>query len=161
MEELFRLAGLNKLAATSTFGLKVSSIVPESENLLRIVNIVGDAEVGVSPKSEEESRKIFIPVIINGFRVAGHLDSGSDVSIMQFSLFLKLRKATKNSFDRLEESMVKNLTSFSGNQNQIPVKGEIFVNLKFSEGLSSTCFRIYVIHNISDTPAPFFLGMIC
>ena len=56
---------------------------------------MGDAEVGVSPKSEEESRKIFIPVIINGFRVAGHLDSGSDVSIMQFSLFLKLRKATK------------------------------------------------------------------
>ena len=158
MEELFQLAGLNKLAATSTFGLKVSSIVPESENLSRIVNIVGDAEVGVSPKSEEESRKIFIPVLINGFRVAGHLDSGSDVSIMQFSLFLKLRKATKNSFDRLKESMVKNLTSFSG--NQIPVKGEISVNLKFSGGLSSTRFRIYVIHDISDTPL-FFLGMIC
>ena len=52
VEELFQLAGLNKLAATSTFGLKVSSIVPESENLSRIVNIVGDAEVGVSPKSE-------------------------------------------------------------------------------------------------------------
>ena len=95
VEELFQLAGLNKLAATSTFGLKVSSIVPEFENLSRIVNIVGDAEGHVSPKSEEESRKIFIPVIINGFRVAGHLDSGSDVSIMQFSLFLKLRKATK------------------------------------------------------------------
>ena len=123
VEELFQLAGLNKLAATSTFGLKISSIASESENLSWIVNIVGDAEVGVSPKSEGESRNFFIPVLINGFRVAGHLDSGSDVSIMQFSLFLKLRKATKNSFDRLKESMVKNLTSFSG--NQIPVKGEI------------------------------------
>ena len=39
MEELFQLAGLNKLAATSTFGLKVSSIVPESENLSSFVKV--------------------------------------------------------------------------------------------------------------------------
>ena len=131
MEELFQLAGLNKLAATSTFGLKISSIASESENLSWIANIVGDAEVGVSPKSEGESRKIFIPVLINGFRVAGHLDSGSDVSIMQFSLFLKLRKATETSFDRIKESTVKNLTSLQD------------------------------ILDSRHPPPPFFLGMIC
>ena len=83
--------------------------------------------------------------------MAGHLDLGSDVSIMQFSLFIKLRNATKKSFDSVQKSTVKILTSFSC--NHIPVKGEIYVYLKFSNNSPSTRFKIYIINDISLTPS--------
>ena len=61
VEELFKLPGLNKLAATSTFGLKINSLVSDSDDLTRIVDIGGDAGVDGLCESKEESRKIFIP----------------------------------------------------------------------------------------------------
>ena len=62
--------------------------------------------------------------------MVGHLDSGSDVSIIQHSLYKNLQKSLKHNIDEIKTSSVKTLTSFSG--NNIPVKGEIFLNLKFS-----------------------------
>ena len=84
MEELFKLANLSRLAATSTFGLKVNAIKSDVGKSIIDVGGEGDKGGGYS-ESKEESKKIFIPIIVNGYRMTGHLDSGSDVSIMQFS----------------------------------------------------------------------------
>ena len=89
-------------------------------------------------------------MIINGLRVTGHLDSGSDVSILQYSLYLNLQRSTNYSIDNIQSSTVKGLTSFSG--DHIPVKGEIFVNLKFSKESPSSRFRIFVIKDLGITP---------
>ena len=126
--------------------------VNNSENIKDIERDVGAEQLY---KSENESSKIFIPLILNGFRVTGHLDSGSDVSIMQYSLYFNLRKSTNFLIDSIHPINVKNLTSFSG--DNIPVQGEIFVNLKFGMNMPSTRFRIYIIKDIVLTP-PLLLG---
>ena len=148
------MASLSRLAATSTFGLKVNAV--NSDTVQRIVDVGGKGDRGDgSCESKDESRKIFIPIIVNGFRLTGHLDSGSDVSIMQFSLYLKLKKTTKGALENLQKSHVKNLTSFSG--NNIPVKGQIHVNLKFTKDFPASRFRFYIIDDINSTP-PLLLG---
>ena len=154
MEELFKLANLSRLAATSTFGLKVNAIKSDVKGKIIDVGGEGDKGGGYS-ESKEESKKIFIPIIVNGYRMTGHLDSGSDVSIMQFSLYLKLKKATKGSIENIQKSSVKNLTSFSG--NSIPVKGQCHVNLKFTKDFPASRFRLYIIDDIDSTP-PLLLG---
>ena len=108
------------------------------ENIKDIERDVGAEQLY---KSEGESSKIFIPLILNGFRVTGHLDSSSDVSIMQYSLYFNLRKSANYLIDSIHPSNVKNLNSFSG--DNIPVQGEIFVNLKFEKNMPSTRFRIF------------------
>ena len=138
-------------AISSTFGLKVSSnayTVNDSSN-------IRDVGSELLRESEGEASKIFIPIHVNGYRVVGHLDSGSDVSIMQFSLYKNLQKSLNYRIDEISDSTVKNLTSFSG--DNIPVKGEIFVNLKFSASSPSSRFRILVIKDIGVTP-PLLLG---
>ena len=132
-------ADLNRFSAiSSTFGLKVSNDVYTVNETSNIVDISRDVGTEILRESEGEASKIFIPIHINGFRVVGHLDSGSDVSIMQNSLYKNLQKSLKYNIDEIKTSSVKNLTSFSG--NNIPVKGEIFVNLKFSASSPSSRF---------------------
>ena len=60
---------------------------------------------------------------------------------MQYSLYFNLRKSANYLIDSIHPSNVKNLTSFSG--DNIPVQGEIFVNLKFEKNMPSTRFRIF------------------
>ena len=149
-------ADLNRFfAISSTFGLKVSNDVYTVNETSNIVDVSRDVGTEILRESEGEASKIFIPIHINGFRVVGHLDSGSDVSIIQHSLYKNLQKSLKHNIDEIKTSSVKNLTSFSG--NNIPVKGEIFVNLKFSASSPSSRFRILVIKDINVTP-PLLLG---
>ena len=74
---------------------------------------------------------------------------------MQYSLYFNLRKSTNYLIDSIHPSNVKNFTSFSG--DNIPVQGEIFVNLKFSKQMPSTRFHNYIIKDIGLTP-PLLLG---
>ena len=64
VEELFKLANLSRLAATSTFGLKVNAIKSDVNGEIIDVGGEGDKGGGYS-ESKEESKKIFIPIIVN------------------------------------------------------------------------------------------------
>ena len=144
------------MAATATFyttfGLKVCTVNNNSGN---IRDVSGDVGAELLHRSEGEASKIFIPVIVNGFRITGHLDSGSDVLILQCSLYLNLKRATNYAIDSIHTSTVKNVNSFS--RDIIPVFVEIFVNLKFSKETPSSRFCIFVIKDIGVTP-PLLLG---
>ena len=67
----------------------------------------------------------------------------------------EIKALTRVKSENVQKSNIKNLTSFSG--NNIPVKGQCHVNLKFTRDFPASRFRVYIIHDIDSTP-PLLLG---
>ena len=86
----------------------INRLTESSDNQVspKIFNVVHSVPAPYVPESE---KKIYIPTYINKLRVVGCVDSGSDLTIMHYSLFerLKIEKS------KLLSSEIKQVTSFS------------------------------------------------
>jgi len=94
-------------------------------------------------------RKIYFPIFINNFRVIACVDSGSDVTLMQESLYHLVFNKRK-----LSESKILTIKSFSN--NDIRVLGEINSYVKFTSTGKTISLCILVIKDIGDS-IPYFL----
>jgi len=101
--------------------------------------------------SLEADKKVFVKTFINKFRVVGCLDSGSDLTIMHESLYLKLFKSKK----WLQESQITEITTFS--DTSIQVLGCIKSKIKLSYSHSGILTVIYVIKDVSNQ-TPWLVG---
>ena len=79
------------------------------------------------------------------FRIIGLLDTGSDVSILQYSLFSKLNIRTQ-----LKVPVIKEITSFSG--TPIKVIGQLECNIKLDTNHLGICINVLVINDIVGVP---------
>jgi dUTPase len=96
-------------------------------------------------------KKVYLPMYINNNRVIACSDSGSDLTLMQESLFHKLigRK-------RLQESQVREVKSYS--DTVIQVRGEVQVSVKFNLQAPLITLTIVVIKDIPGSITPFLFG---
>ncbi len=126
------IAGYGSISATS-FMLNANSIY---NNALR--------EKPQAP--DKTSRKIFIPVFINKFRIVGCVDSGSDVTILQYSRFKSIFHTNLG----LHESDISHITTFC--DNNIPILGikNVFVCLK--RDTPGIKLKMYIINDIPNVP---------
>jgi len=138
-EKLLKMAGYGNISATA-FSLSLNSD-PKNE---------GNTVFKVTENIEGE-RKIYIPTFINKMRIVGCVDSGSDVTILQFSRFKRLFKHKLN----LDESKIPQITTFSN--HNIPVLGKIQCLIKLSLDHPGIQTNIYVIGDIANVPT-FLLG---
>ena len=100
--------------------------------------------------SKCDGLKSYFPVSVNNFQVITLLDSGSDISIMQKSIYEKVCKKRKVNKD----STVTRLTSFSN--TEIKVLGEVIFPIKFKLFGKSNNLRLIVINDIDNTPNVLF-----
>lgn len=91
----------------------------------------------------ERGRKLFIPVLINKFRIISLIDSGSDLSLMQLNLYNKICQDS----DKINPSGIIHINSYSN--HKVKVYGEYHLNLKFSRTQRSVPFTVFIV---SDTP---------
>jgi len=102
-----------------------------------------------SPIRKGLERKIYFPIFINKYRVIACVDSGSDVTLMQESLFRKI-------FHKQSLSKSKILTIKTFSNNDICVLGEISSYVKFSTTGAVINLCILVIKDIGEI-IPYFL----
>jgi transposase InsO family protein len=99
----------------------------------------------------ESEKKLYIPVHINKYRIIGCVDSGSDLTIMHYSLYCKIREKPH----RLAEGEVKCITTFS--DTNIGIKGKFSCRLRLNETHQGIEVDMYVIPDIPNQ-TPLLLG---
>jgi hypothetical protein len=137
------LAGYSQLSALSSYGIKIHKIVEGGAE--KILNTIYSCR-NKAPSGGETRRKIYIQLFINSFRTIGHLDSGSDVSIIQLSVYNKMRFK----FGDLHRCEITELVSFSN--GYIPVKGKVMWEIKLDKDKPGFVYPLYVIRDIEGTP---------
>jgi hypothetical protein len=95
--------------------------------------------------------KLYIPTYINKYRVVGCVDSGSDISILQYSVYCKLFKDQPY----LDESQIENITTFSN--NSVKVLGLKNIKLKLSREHDGFPLTLYIVKDIPNVPI-FLIG---
>ena len=105
------------------------------------------------PKSEvkDSSKKIYIPTYINNLRTVGCVDSGSDITILQYDLYRRIFHKDRT----LKDSDVSHITTFS--DSTVPVLGRINVPICLSKTHSGIPMSIYIIKDIPNVPK-FLIG---
>ena len=93
-------------------------------------------------------KKIYIPLYVNNMRVIACVDSGSDLTLMQHTLYSKLAGNQK-----LRKSQVGVIKSYS--DNIIKVKGETNIYMKFSQYSPPVSLTIIIIEDIAGSITPF------
>ena len=93
-------------------------------------------------------RKIYCPVFINKLRVVACIDNGSDLSVMQYSLFKSIFLSSARAI--LKTCQLKTIKSFSA--NSIDVYGQFKCMLGFSMGGPVVSVNITVIADIIGVP---------
>ena len=96
-------------------------------------------------------KKIYIPLYVNNMRVIACVDSGSDLTLMQHTLYSKLAGNQK-----LRKSQVGVINSYS--DNVIKVKGETNIFVKFSQYSPPVSLTIIIIEDIAGSITPFLFG---
>ena len=96
-------------------------------------------------------KKIYIPLYVNNMRVIACVDSGSDLTLMQHTLYSKLAGNQK-----LRKSQVGVIKSYS--DNVIKVKGETNIYVKFSQYSAPVSLTIIIIEDIAGSITPFLFG---
>jgi hypothetical protein len=91
--------------------------------------------------------KIFLQTFVNEYRLPALLDGGSDITVMQKSLFEKINRNQK--FYMLE-SNIAFLKSFS--DHTIPVIGESYITIQFHKKYAGLQLKVYVISDIENSP---------
>ena len=106
-----------------------------------------------TPQQEElllktrQSKKIYIPVYLNKFRIVGCLDSGSDVTIMQESLFNQIFKKSM----KINQSEVTHIVTFS--DDTVNVLGEKTAYVKLEANHPGILMSICIIKDIPNVPS--------
>ena len=93
-------------------------------------------------------RKIYCPVFINKLRVIACIDNGSDLSVMQYSLFKSIFLSSARAI--LKSCQLKTIKSFSA--NSIDVYGQFKCMLGFSMNEPRVNVDITVIADIVGVP---------
>ena len=136
----------SNLSATSTyptFSLKLRIFDPKG---ITYKNINLEEEI-LPPVI---SRKIYIKLHLNGYRVVGLLDSGSDVSIIQHSTYQRL----KTLLGELQKSPIATIRSFSN--TEINVKGEVHWNFSIHKGAPVLNSQFLIVNNMPGIPEILF-----
>jgi hypothetical protein len=82
--------------------------------------------------------------------VVGHLDTGSEVCIIQYSVYKKISKK----FGKMKNSNIKKLSSFCG--GIINVMGEVQWEIKYSQYGKGIVHPVYIVKDIVGTPSVLF-----
>ena len=135
-DKLFEIAGYKNISATSFMTRVNRNIENRRKSLNRTVCQVS-----------ENDKKIYIPVYLNKYRTVGCVDSGSDLTLLHFSLFKKLFK----NMSILGISDIKHVTTFSN--HSILVRGKIDYNIKLHKNHPGIHTTIYVIDDIKNVPS--------
>lgn len=98
-------------------------------------------------------RKTYFPVIINSYRVIACADNGSDLTLMQLSLFKKLFSNFRQLLSKSTEMKVK-----SYSDDAITVIGMVQVTCKFTKGGHTKTLMITVIKDINGNVPLFLYG---
>jgi hypothetical protein len=139
---LFELAGYSNVSATS-YGISSISNPPTSvpESTYSTVHTARAYTVA------EHDKKLYIQVFINKLRTVALVDSGSDLSILQFSLYSKL-----NVFHscNMQKSDIYSITTFSN--EAIKIKGKISWIVKLSPDHPGINVNFYIIEDRPNIP---------
>ncbi len=98
-------------------------------------------------------KKTYFPLFINNFRIIACSDSGSDLTIIQVSLFDKLFKGNRN---LIKQNANLNIKSYSSNDLQ--VLGQCPVLTKFEQKGEAITLLLTVIKDINSTVPTFLFG---
>jgi hypothetical protein len=93
-------------------------------------------------------RKSYCAIYINKYRTIACIDSGSDLTVMQYELFNSLFNRTSTRI--LQDCTLKSITSFSA--NPITVHGQFTCYIGFSPGGPTVPITITVIMDIVGVP---------
>jgi hypothetical protein len=141
--DLLEMAENSSISATS-FMININHQRPEQIQLYAFDNQIHRDGI---------DRKTYFPVYINNYRVVVCADSGSDLTIIQFSLFKKLFKNARN---LLKDDTGIKITSYSN--NDLKVLGQCPVQTKFKpKGLSVTLI-LTVVSDIATNVPTFLFG---
>jgi hypothetical protein len=138
-----------KHAEEATFSATAYMIRAEDQN-----NIIYDIVAYENRAySDTVNKKTYFPIYIKNMRVIACADSGSDLTLIQLSLFRKLfpdynRKLTKGS----------NITIKSYSNNKIEVHGQCKVAVKFSKSQGTIDLILTVIQDITEAVPQFLFG---
>jgi len=125
------MAGYSKISATST----LVQIKPPTKSLPHSVYQI-----------TESDQKIYIPTFLNKFRVIGCVDSGSDLTLIQTSLFKKIF----GSSTKLDTSDITHITSFSN--HTLTIQGKIQYRIRLHNKHPGIPVNIYVVPDIPNVP---------
>jgi Reverse transcriptase (RNA-dependent DNA polymerase)/RNase H-like domain found in reverse transcriptase/Integrase zinc binding domain len=128
---LLEMAAQSNLSATS-YALQV-----ESQPIQCLV-------VNIPNFRNSLDRKLYCTTYINNYRVMTCIDSGSDVTILQYRHFSTIFKEAR---DMLDECDFQNIKSFS--EHNVKVVGQITCYVRFSPRGPSVPITIIVIQDIS------------
>ena len=127
-----KIAGYSKISATS-YGLSLDTYTSTVHS-----NYIFDS-------------KMYLSVFLNKYRCIGLVDSGSDITIIHFSLFEKIF----GKFPRLEKSDISSLASYSN--HVIKIQGMINCLIKLNSVHIGILTKVYVIMDVKNG-TPLLLG---
>jgi len=137
-EKLFEMAGYSNISATANYlsatGQQLFSCNMASAN-----------------SNLESDKKIFIPVIINKYRIVGCVDTGSDFNILHESYF---KKIFKNKIPDLIKEFSP-ILSFS--DTVLPILGKFLCHVKLGWDHPGFSTNLYIVKDIPNVPI-FLLG---
>jgi len=106
----------------------------------------------INPELRDDvGKKIYIEMYIKGRKIIACADSGSDLTLMQESLY----KTAVNKYP-LKNTLIECVTSYSS--DSIKVLGEQMVYVQFSRKGPTVPLNITVISDIEGSTAPFLFG---
>jgi Reverse transcriptase (RNA-dependent DNA polymerase)/RNase H-like domain found in reverse transcriptase/Integrase zinc binding domain len=142
-ENIFSQAALHPFSATSY----MISVRDQGHSIFNIYAYENRAY------TEGVNKKTYFSVYIKNFRVVACADSGSDLTLMQISLFKNIFPDYKK---RLEENT--NLTIKSYSDNQIKVFGQCKTAVKFEKYQEPVDLILTVIEDINESVPQFLFG---
>jgi hypothetical protein len=141
--DLLEMAENSSISATS-FMININHQRPEQIQLYAFDNQIHRDGI---------DRKTYFPVYINNYRVVVCADSGSDLTIIQLSLFKKL---FKNARTLLKDDTGIKITSYSN--NDLKVLGQCPVQTKFEPKGRSVTLTLTVVSDIATNVPTFLFG---
>ena len=144
-ERLEKLADYGKISATAFMIRRVYN------NKLNIQQQPRSPHQEKLVHQSRQSKKIYIPVYLNKFRIVGCLDSGSDVTIMQESLFNQIFKKSTG----INQSEVSHIVTFSDDTVNVLGEKPVYVKLESNHPgilMSIECKRSTITFFFSNSP---------
>jgi len=135
----------NKIISATSFMVAVKPATTTEQFYCFIIDQIS--------QPENLAKKLHLPLYVNRFRVIACADSGSDVTIMQLSLFKRL---FPNHQQLLSKSTNLQVKSFS--DNSIQVLGQVPVSVKFLQHHPTITLIITVVKNIGSAVPLFLFG---
>jgi hypothetical protein len=102
------------------------------------------------PNTRGPAKKIYLPIFVNKFRIIGIVDCGADITIIQKSLYDKIKIKSANANDTLLPTDIENIYSFSN--HTIPILGRKSWKVCLSHNHPGFRMYVYVIPANPNVP---------